>query len=223
MLNAVREARVHFFTTKMKVRFPGVSHRPTADSVIQVQQAGLVSHFRAGLCGNESARRCRWDRGLLVTWPLAKEAAGANGYDARLLRRRLRAGDRLAGHRCGGCCRAGCSSRRSWGGTRRSGLRGTRRWGSGLGSLDRGTLRIIGLNWGWTRFQTETVRFADDSIAANTAQLFSDKAGCGTAFPHLGEFFDAFVSPAHAKSVLSIPAHTSQTCNRLGHPIVATL
>jgi hypothetical protein len=44
------------------------------------------------------------------------------------------------------------------------------------------------------------VCLADDGVAADAAQFFRDLAGGGTAFPHLGEFLDAFFSPAHRLS-----------------------
>jgi hypothetical protein len=42
------------------------------------------------------------------------------------------------------------------------------------------------------------MRLADYGIAADTAKLFGDLAGGCSAFPHLCELLDPFVSPTHA-------------------------
>ena len=89
MLDAVGEAGVHLLTAKVEIRFARVSHRPTADPVVEVEQARLVGDFRAGLCRHEAARRRRWDRGLLVARTLAKKTAGADRNDTRLVACRL--------------------------------------------------------------------------------------------------------------------------------------
>ena len=84
MFHAIGETGVHLFTAEMEVRLAGVAHRPAADAVVQIEQAGLVGNFRAGPGGNQTARRRGRDRRLLVARTLAQEAAGADRNDARL-------------------------------------------------------------------------------------------------------------------------------------------
>jgi len=84
MLDAIREARVHLFTTEVEVRFTGVAHRPATDAIIEIEQAGLVGDFGARLGWNQAARRSRRDRRLLVTRALTQKAAGADRNNARL-------------------------------------------------------------------------------------------------------------------------------------------
>jgi len=57
---------------------------------------------------------------------------------------------------------------------------------------------IIRLDRAGAGLEPETVRLADHGIARHAAQFLSDLAGGGAAFPHAGQFVDAFFGPAHA-------------------------
>ena len=122
MLDAIREARVHFFAAEMEVGLAGVAHRPAADAIVEIKQAGLAGHFWAGLGWHEAARRGRRDRCLLIAGALTQKAAGAD-RDNPL----LRPGGRRSGH--GTCCRC----RRRYGAWRGHGSRR----GAGRGRLGR--------------------------------------------------------------------------------------
>src|SRR5690606_3427807 len=92
MFDAIREPGVHLLAAKMEVRLARMPHRPTADAVVEVEQAGLVGNLGARLGRNQAPRR-RWgDRRLLVTRTLAEEAAGAHRDHPRLLRFAVRQG-----------------------------------------------------------------------------------------------------------------------------------
>lgn len=78
MFNAIWEARVHSLATEMEIRLARVAHWPTANLVAQIEQAGLVSDFRAWLFRNQPARWCWWNGGLLIARALAQETAGAD-------------------------------------------------------------------------------------------------------------------------------------------------
>lgn len=56
------------------------------------------------------------------------------------------------------------------------------------------------------------MRLADNGVAADPAQLVSDLAGGGTAFPHLLQCRDTFVGPAHRMPSIPVrgPAHACQ-------------
>lgn len=75
MFDTIREARVHRCTAEVKVRLTWMTHWPTADLVRQIEQACLVGNLRARFGRNETPRRGRWDRSLLVTGALTEEAA----------------------------------------------------------------------------------------------------------------------------------------------------
>ena len=83
MRNTVREAGVHLFTAEVEIGFARVAHRPAADPVIQIEQAGLFSHFRVGLGRNQAARRRGRDRRLLIARALPQKSARANRDDPR--------------------------------------------------------------------------------------------------------------------------------------------
>ena len=90
MFHAIREPGVHLLTAEMKVRLARVAHRPAADPVAQVEQAGLVGHFRAGLGRNQTARRGGRDRGLLIAGAESMPAAPADSDYFESLRTRVR-------------------------------------------------------------------------------------------------------------------------------------
>lgn len=71
MLDAIGEPGIHLLAAEMEVWFAGMAHRPAADAIVEIQQAGLVSDFRARLGGNQAARRGGRDRSLLITGALA--------------------------------------------------------------------------------------------------------------------------------------------------------
>src|SRR3546814_4791230 len=75
MFDAIGEAGVHRFAAEMEIRLARMAHRPFADALRQVQQRRLARNVRAGLGGNQAARRGRGDRRLLVARPLTQEAA----------------------------------------------------------------------------------------------------------------------------------------------------
>ena len=74
MFDAIREARVHLDAAEVEVRFAGVAHRPAANAVIEVEQAGLVGDFGRWPRGHEPARWRGRDRGLLVAGTVRPEA-----------------------------------------------------------------------------------------------------------------------------------------------------
>ena len=91
MIDAIGKARVHFLAAEMEVCFARMAHRPAADAVIEIEQAGLAGNFRARLGRHEAARRGGGNWSLLVTRTLTQEAARANRDNPRL--------------RAGGCAR----------------------------------------------------------------------------------------------------------------------
>src|SRR4051812_9149107 len=66
MLDAIREAGVRRLTAKMEVGLAGMTHRPFADAVVEVEQAGLVGDLGARLGRDQAARGRGWDRRLLI-------------------------------------------------------------------------------------------------------------------------------------------------------------
>src|SRR5437763_4982930 len=78
MLDAIGESRIRLLAAEMEIRLAGVTDRPFADAVVEIEQARLVSDFGARLGRDKSTRRCRRDRGLLVAGALTDEAAGAD-------------------------------------------------------------------------------------------------------------------------------------------------
>ena len=66
MFHAIREAGIDRFAAEMEIRFARVPHGPAANLVGKIQQAGLVGDGWVRLCRNETPRRCRRDRGLLI-------------------------------------------------------------------------------------------------------------------------------------------------------------
>ena len=208
MLHAIGEARVHLFTAEVKVRFARVAHRPAADPVVQVKQAGLVGDFRARLGRNQAARRRGRNGGLLVPRTLTEKSARTDRDNARTwcrgrsrVFRWSRRGNR------GSCARRNRSWTRCRCGTRRS---------LGLGRLGRGggCFLVICLHRAGACLQAQAVRLADHGIAADPAQFIGDLAGGCTAFPHLGQLFDPFFGPAH--DLLSCAAARRKLANGAG-------
>lgn len=78
MVDAIRKPRVHLFAAEMEIRFTWMAHWPAANTIIEIEQAGLASYFGARLRGDEAARRSGRNWCLLVTRALAKKAAGPN-------------------------------------------------------------------------------------------------------------------------------------------------
>src|SRR5438105_3075747 len=78
MLHAIRKARVRRLPAEMEIGLAGVAHRPFADAIIEVEQAGLVGDLGARLGRDEAARRSGWDRRLLIAGTLTDEAAGSD-------------------------------------------------------------------------------------------------------------------------------------------------
>ena len=81
MFDAVWEAGVHRFTAEMEIGFSGMTHRPAADTVAQIEQAGLVRDFRAGLGRNQTAWRGGRNRCLLIARPLTQKPTRTNRDD----------------------------------------------------------------------------------------------------------------------------------------------
>lgn len=213
MVNAIGEPGVHLITAEVEVRLPGMAHRPAADAIVEIEQAGLVRDFRAGACRHQSARWRRRDRGLLVTRALAQEATGADRDDARLRRRNrgIRRGFCL---RCWRRSRSGSARSRGW--RWRGRWRRTRRGDLWLGrrcGCRRGTrclwrrgfrcgfALLARLDRRWAGFQAKAMRLANHGVAADTAQFFGDLAGGRAAFPHLRQFLDPLFGPAHASNL----------------------
>ena len=84
MFNTIRKARVHFLAAEVKVRFARVAHRPTADAVIEFEQAGFFGNVRAWFGGHQAAWRGRWNWCLLIARALPQEPAGSDRDDALL-------------------------------------------------------------------------------------------------------------------------------------------
>src|SRR5690606_16067734 len=76
MLDAIGKARIHFLAAEMKVRLARMAHGPAADTVVEIQQAGLVCDLGTRLGGNEAARWCRRNRCLLIARSLTQKTAG---------------------------------------------------------------------------------------------------------------------------------------------------
>jgi hypothetical protein len=76
--NAIREARVHLFPAKMKIRFARVAHRPPTNPIVKIEQAGFFGNNRAWPRRHKAARGRGGDRGLLVAGTLPQEPTGTN-------------------------------------------------------------------------------------------------------------------------------------------------
>jgi hypothetical protein len=48
MFHAIGKAGVHLFTAKMEIGLTGVTQRPFADAIVEIEQRGFVRNFRAG-------------------------------------------------------------------------------------------------------------------------------------------------------------------------------
>src|SRR5947208_15005772 len=75
MLDTVRKTGVRRLAAEMEVRLAGMADRPLADAVVQLEQRGLVGHFRARLGRDQTARPGGRDRRLLIAGALAHETA----------------------------------------------------------------------------------------------------------------------------------------------------
>jgi hypothetical protein len=85
MLDAVRKARIGRLAAKMEVRLAGMTHRPLADPVVEIEQAGLVGHLGTRLGRDQAAGRSRRDRRLLVARTLSNETAWTDRAILQLL------------------------------------------------------------------------------------------------------------------------------------------
>ena len=92
MLHTIGETGIYLFTAEVKIGLARVTDRPAADTLGQVEQAGLVGHLRAGLGGHQTARRGRRDGGLLIARTLAEKSTRSDRDNAR----------RRGGSHCGG-------------------------------------------------------------------------------------------------------------------------
>jgi len=75
MCDAIGESGVRLLAAEVEVGLARVTHRPFADAVVQIEQAGLVGYLRARLGRNKAARRSRRDGRLLVAGSLTDETA----------------------------------------------------------------------------------------------------------------------------------------------------
>src|SRR5688500_20228212 len=57
MLDAIREARVGRLAAEVEVGLAGMAERPFTDTVVQIEQAGLVGALRAWLRRDQPPRR----------------------------------------------------------------------------------------------------------------------------------------------------------------------
>ena len=78
MLDAIGKAGVGRLAAEMEIGLARMAHRPVADAVVEIEQAGLVGDLGARLGRDQAARRRRRDRRLLVARALADEAARAD-------------------------------------------------------------------------------------------------------------------------------------------------
>src|SRR4029078_1646486 len=67
MLDAVREARGRRLPAEVEVGLARMPHRPFADAIVQIEEAGLVGDLGARLGRHQSARRRGRDRRVLVS------------------------------------------------------------------------------------------------------------------------------------------------------------
>ena len=91
MLHAIGEAGVGLLAAEVEIGLAGVTNRPFADAIVEVEQARLVGDFRARLGGDQAARRGGGDRRLLIAGTLANEAAGADRAVLHVMRTDARA------------------------------------------------------------------------------------------------------------------------------------
>src|SRR3546814_17226948 len=87
MFDAIRKAWIYLLTAEMEIGFAGMSHWPFADFIGQIEQAGLIRNFRAGLCRNQTTGWSRWDRRLLISWSLEQKPTRAHQNDTWQWRR----------------------------------------------------------------------------------------------------------------------------------------
>src|SRR3954469_20886676 len=78
MLDAIREPGIGRIAAEVEIGLAGMADRPFADTIVEIEQAGLVGDLGAGLGRHQAARRRGRDRRLLFAGALANEAAGAD-------------------------------------------------------------------------------------------------------------------------------------------------
>lgn len=198
----------------MKVSLARMPHRPTADPVIEIEQAGLVSNVGARLCRNTAAWRGRGYRRLLVARTLTNKPARANRDHFRRCRLidGCRSSDlftgivgiRLKWRRYGNRCWCRCRTSGN-----RCGRLAIGWFGCGPGcTIGNGWSRrgfwrwlsrafLAGSDWRWARFQSQPMGFADYRVAADAAKFFRYLAGSQPVFPELAEGINSLVSPRH--------------------------
>ena len=129
MLDAIGKPGFASLAAEVEVGLARMAHRPSADAVVEVEQAGLVGDLGAGLGRDQAARRGGRDRRLRVARALADEAARADR--AILDRIAFLGGDpdgRWTGRRA---CRRRCGALRARAGAAPARVR---RWRGGLGA-----------------------------------------------------------------------------------------
>src|SRR6476469_5180002 len=105
MLDTIREAGIGRLSAEVEVGLARMTHRPLADAVVEIEQAGLVGDFGARLGWHQAARRGRRNRRLLVAGTLTDETTGADRAILHLggrAWRRRRLGRRRSGRSSGG-------------------------------------------------------------------------------------------------------------------------
>ena len=65
MVDAIGEAGVHLLATEVEIGLARMAERPFANSVVEIEQRGLASDFRARTCRDEATRR----RGRRIRMP----------------------------------------------------------------------------------------------------------------------------------------------------------
>ena len=196
MVDAIGKTGVHLIPTKVEIRFTGVTKRPFADPIIQIEQRCFVRNFGAGARRNQPTGRCRWRRRRLFTRILAHKAARPNGSDCRRHLVWIGCPRNLLNGRLLGCARLRRGRLRLC--SRRSGrCFGARRcWLATCAAF-----AVAGLNWRRARLKPKAVCLTDNGIAADAAQLFGNLGCCHPFAPHRSQLFDAFIGPGHVLTI----------------------
>ena len=200
MFYAIGKTRVHGGAAEVKIWFARMPHRPSADPLVQVKEAGLVGNVRAGFGRNQPPGWGGGDRCLLIARTLPQESARPNGHDlGRVLSRSRHWLRRMRTRHWSWLWHRGRpeapgpplwalpappspalrhdTASPSPGGTG---------FGRSLRRCRRASLRrfaFIGFHWRWTRLQPQPMGLSDYGVAAHPAQFFRDLTGGRAAFP----------------------------------------
>src|SRR5689334_18353032 len=65
MIEAIRETGIHRASAEMEIGFARMAERPLADTIVEIEQAGLARDIGRRLCRHQAPRRRRRNRRLL--------------------------------------------------------------------------------------------------------------------------------------------------------------